>query len=89
MSLFIDEHNDIFLLQGKINSNTADDLTNYFSEMRRKERGRITINIDGIDEIDGTGLDALRKMFLSGSNSHNISITGVGCKDIYREFNGE
>lgn len=89
MSLFIDEHDNIFLLQGKINSNTANDLTNYFSLIREKAAGQITINIDGIDEIDVSGLNALKQIMNFSSNQTRVSITGNGCRDIYREFLGE
>ncbi|MBT8288295.1 MAG: STAS domain-containing protein [Flavobacteriaceae bacterium] len=88
MALHITEQNNIFLLQGKITSNTADDLTAYFKELRLS-RGRITIDIEGVDEIDVSGLNALKHIYESGQLLNQVSITGTGCKSIYQELKGE
>ncbi|MFK8058772.1 MAG: hypothetical protein AB8B78_01660 [Polaribacter sp.] len=87
MSLQISEQNETFYLNGKLNAATQTFFVTYF-EYNLSQSKSIIINIDKVTEIDRSCLDAMRKLTINATLQHKVfSILGVGCKEIYEDFN--
>lgn len=87
MSLEILRKNEVFYLNGKLNTLTARSFIFHF-ELMIKQLNTIVINIDNINEIDKDGLEAIKKIKnLAFKKNKTFSIIGYGCKEIYDDFN--
>lgn len=86
MAFTIKENQGQFLIEGIINSSTA----NYFQDhcmMLLNEFGELTINIENTTEIDKSGLLALRAIYNQAiTYNRKFYIVGIGCKEIYDDF---
>jgi anti-anti-sigma regulatory factor len=86
MDITINKNSDVFNLQGKINSSTADQYSTYFEHLL-SSNGKLTINMDEVAEIDEKGIQALFQVHVYALRyNYSFSIVGQGCKDIYNEF---
>ncbi len=86
MPLKIKKSDNLFYLKGDLN------VTNFKKVEKKvnnflKEQSNVTLNINGINEIDTCAVDSIAQLFLNVSN-HNkqLSIVGYGTKDIYDEL---
>lgn len=86
MSLTITHQNEIFNVEGKINSTTAKSFQTHM-EFLFEVNKELVINIDNVDEIDSSGLGVLRGLYMYALNyNKDFYITGNGCKEIYHDF---
>lgn len=87
MSLEITQKQEVYHLKGKLNGVSKLFFITYFNQVFRSENA-LTINIEGINEIDKQGLQALFFMLEKAEKYNKIfSIVGYGCKEIYDQFN--
>ena len=87
MTLQIFKKNEIFYLNGKLNSSTLKSFTTYF-EYNLSQNKNVTINIDKVKAIDASGVEALKTLTaISLKNNSIFDIIGKGCKDIYAHNN--
>lgn len=86
MSLKISNQKGTYIIEGKINSSTA----NYFRfhiEFLFKKNIELVINIDKVAEIDRRGVSALKALYMYALvHNKQLYITGDGCKKIYHDF---
>ncbi|WP_347924031.1 hypothetical protein [Pontimicrobium sp. SW4] len=87
MALAIKEHLGTHFLEGRLNTTTAEDFLKHFEHVI-SIRGRATINIENLSEIDKTGLSALKRLIINNARyfNKNVCVVGVGCKEIYDDF---
>ena len=86
MTLKISKKNEIFYLNGRLNSSTLKSFVSYF-EYNLSRNKNVTINIDHVIEIDKNGLEAMRNFTKVAVLKQKVfSIVGNGCKEIYDDF---
>ena len=86
MALQILECNEVFHVDGKINTTTSNAFLTHFSVLLKKY-DEVVVNIDKVKEIDRSGVDALKKLQEKATeNKKEFVVIGYGCKDIYYEF---
>ena len=86
MALQIKENNGVFELEGAINNATAQSFKMHMNALMLSNQ-QITINIEKVDEIDITGLKALKELYMnSKGKDQSFYIVGYGCKEIYHDF---
>ncbi|MBO6605720.1 STAS domain-containing protein [Psychroserpens sp.] len=86
MALRIEEKNDVFFLDGILNSDTSQVFKKHM-DFIMETNGYVTINIDKLNEIDLNGLSVLKQFYRqSNKNAKDFFIVGYGCKEIYGEF---
>ncbi len=86
MALKITEQNGTFVLAGTLNTITADHFRNHFQLILNMQQ-ELTLNIDGVSEIDVDGLMALKTLYKNALiYNKDFYITGYGCKEIYDDF---
>ena len=86
MANTIKEKNDVFILQGKINSSTADQHVTHFEQLLSLNK-KLTVNIDEVTEIDEKGILALFQTHVYTLRyNYYFSIVGKGCRELYNEF---
>lgn len=86
MSLKIKKKKNVYFLKGEIIKSTALLFLNYFKK-KIKNKKKIVLNIDKTNQIDKTGLSAIKEIVNSGSKkSKEIFIVGNGCKEIYDDI---
>ena len=86
MTLEISKKNEIFYLNGRLNSSTLKSFTTYF-EYNLSQNKNVTINIDHVIEIDKSCLEAMRNFTKIAILKQKVfSIVGNGCKEIYDDF---
>lgn len=89
MALQILECNGTFYLKGALNVTTSHPLIHHFEHVLKSSQ-EVTINIDQIQEMDRSGVDAFKTIHMNAQkNNKQFSITGYGCRDIYDEFRYE
>ena len=87
MALQITQQNGTFSLSGKLNTTTSRSFVIHF-EYIIEQYQNVVINIDGINEIDYDGLEAIKTVTAIALRKHKMfSVIGNGCKDIYQDFN--
>jgi len=87
MANTIKEKSDVFILQGKINSSTAHQLTAHLEYLLSLNK-KLTINIDEVTNIDEKGILALFQLQVYALRyNYRFSIVGKGSREIYSEFN--
>lgn len=86
MALEILERNEKFYLIGKLNDSTFASFVLYF-KLKLEEGNSVIVNIDEVNEISKSGLDAINALTEIALINHKIfSIVGKGCKEIYDDF---
>ena len=86
MALTIKEHNGTFYLEGTINEKTARGFKEYVEFLIHYAK-QTTININGVNGIDGNGMKALQELYNIALNiNKKFYIVGNGCKEIYDDF---
>jgi len=86
MALQILEQNGTFELQGSLTASTTRSFIIHFEHIIKTVKD-VTINIDKVNSIDTTGVDALKTLIAIALRSNNIfSVVGNGCKDIYDDY---
>lgn len=87
MALIIKENMGTYLLEGRLNTTTAEDFLKHFKQVIAAN-GKATINIENLIEIDETGLSALKLLILNNAKyfKKNVFVVGIGCKEIYDDF---
>lgn len=86
MALTIKHENNTFLVVGTINVLTVKQFKNHL-EFLLSYNKILTINIDGVTEIDSNGMRALRDLQTTALIKKKVfSIVGFGCKEIYDDF---
>ena len=89
MALNVTDQNGTFAASGPINATTSESFRNHLNNIIEKYRN-MTINIDGVNQIDAAGLSVLKEFYLRGFRyNRDFSIVGYGCKEIYNEFKFE
>lgn len=85
MALKIKQHEDLFLVEGTINSSTVKQFKNHL-EFLLLYKKTLTINIERVKAIDYHGLNALDDIYAQAINyNKQFSIIGYGAKDLYDE----
>jgi anti-anti-sigma regulatory factor len=86
MALQILKQNGIFQLQGNLTTATTRSFIIHFEHIISKVKN-VTVNIDNVNIIDASGVDALKTLIAVALRSNNIfSVVGDGCKDIYDDY---
>ncbi len=86
MALTIKERNGAFCVKGGINAATVNSFKTHFNYIL-DTYGNLTLDIDGVTEIDANGMSALRTLYINAYlKKQDFSIIGYGCKEIYDDF---
>ncbi|NNC45826.1 MAG: hypothetical protein HKN99_08085 [Winogradskyella sp.] len=86
MALTIKENNGVFFAEGTLNTSTAKNFQSHL-EFILNSYNMLTINIDNIEEIDASGMMALRALYTNALiNNRSFYVLGDGCKEIYDDF---
>jgi len=86
MALKIKQNNDTFFIEGSINAGTVKQFKNHLEFLMFYTRG-LTINIDGVKEIDANGMKVLRALSATALiNNKPFEIIGYGSKEIYDDL---
>ncbi|AZJ31496.1 hypothetical protein SAMN05444344_2092 [Tenacibaculum mesophilum] len=86
MALQISENNGTFYLNGKINNTTVRSFIIHFEYCIEKCKN-VVINIDNVNEIGVTGLNAIKTLMAIALKQHKMfSVVGYGCKEVYDHF---
>ena len=89
MALQILEHNGTFYVKGEINASTLKSFQIHI-EAITENYTTVNLNIEAVQEIDKSGIEALRGIYLNALRyNREFMITGYGCKEIYDEFRFE
>ncbi|MFC4633541.1 hypothetical protein ACFO3O_06460 [Dokdonia ponticola] len=86
MALQILECNGTFYLKGALNLTTSYPFIHHFENVLKSTK-EVTVNIDQVQEIDRSGVDAFKTIYCNAEKEHKqFSVIGNGCKDLYDEF---
>lgn len=86
MALTILNEKNRFVVEGKINSNTANNFKTHLN-LILNSLNDVTVDISKVTEIDTEGLAALKAIYEKALYwRKSFSIVGYGCKEIYDEF---
>ena len=86
MDNIIKKKSDVFILQGKINSSTTNQLITHLEYLLCLNK-ELTINIDKVTNIDEKGILALFHLQVYALRyNYSFAIVGKGSRDIYNEF---
>lgn len=86
MALTIKENNGIFYANGALNASTAKNFQTHL-EFILNSYETLTINIDNIEEIDATGLVALRSLYTNALiNNRCLYVIGNRSNEIYNDY---
>lgn len=86
MVLQILECNGTFYLKGALNVTTSNPFIHHFENVFKKMK-EVTVNIDQVEEIDRSGVDAFKEIYsIAEKERKQFSVIGNGCKDLYDEF---
>lgn len=89
MDLKISNCNNFFKIKGILNRNSLEIFQNEFQNIFEKVNN-LTISIQDVESMDRYGV----KAFVALQNeaiqkNKNLSIIGIGCKDLYNHFKAE
>jgi len=86
MAITIKEQNGIFNLYGVISADTSKSFQTHFEQLLNSAN-ELTINIEGIKEIDASGVMVLKKLHYHALSMNKVfAVIGYGCKDFYDEL---
>lgn len=86
MELRITNCNNFFKLKGSLNKKNIQLFINEFEEAFERF-DKLTISIEGLENVDRFGVNALANLHdESLKTNKQLSIIGVGCKDLYDHF---
>lgn len=86
MALTIKQQENIFKVEGHINSTTAKQFKNHLEFLLLYTKS-LTINIDNVEEIDKNGMRAFHDLYTTAlTYNKKFEIIGYGCKDIYEDI---
>jgi len=86
MALQILEQNGTFELQGSLTTTTTRSFIIHFEHIIKTMK-EVTVNIDKVDAIDVSGVEALKTLMAIALRSNNIFwVIGNGCKEIYDDY---
>ena len=89
MELTISNYNNFYKLKGSLDKNSLDLFYQTFQFVFEKFDS-LTLSIDGIENIDRYGVKALVNLHnQSILKNKQLSIVGVGCKELYDHFKSE
>jgi anti-anti-sigma regulatory factor len=82
----IKEANGEFLAEGVISKHTVDEFVTLCQNIITKT-GELTINIDGVTQIDRIGIEAIKALYDQAIiKITKFAIVGNGCKEIYDDI---
>ncbi len=86
MALQILECNGTFYLKGALNLTNSNPLITHIERVFKNTK-EVTINIDHVQEIDRSGVDAFKTIYHSAQKENKqLSVIGNGCNNLYDEF---
>ena len=86
MALQILEQNGTFELQGSLTTATTRSFIIHFEHMINTVKN-VTVNIDKVNTIDVSGVEALKTLIAIALRSNNVfSVVGNRCKEIYDDY---
>lgn len=89
MDLEITKLNNRYLVKGTLNKINLKTFNRYFANIFDK-LDEVSLDIQGVKSIDRAGVMALAKLHNESINKSKIlSITGLGCKELYQHFKSE
>ena len=89
MALQILENNGTFDLEGSLNTTTSRSFIIHFEHIINTVKD-VTVNIDKVNAIDASGVEALKTLIAIALRTNNkFSVTGYGCKDIYNDYKSD
>ncbi|MBP0903571.1 STAS domain-containing protein [Mariniflexile gromovii] len=89
MDLKISNCNNFFKIKGTLNKNNLGIFKSEFKNIFDKQQS-ITISIEEVESMDRFGVNALNDLHKEAIAKHkNLSIIGLGCKDLYNHFKTE
>tara|TARA_B110001469_G_C9627481_1_gene313423 strand:- start:588 stop:857 length:270 start_codon:yes stop_codon:yes gene_type:complete len=87
MSIVISRSEEVFYLNGVLNSSTLNYFTNYFNS-NLGLADKVVLNIDNVVEFDNSALSEIKDLARTTIlNQNAFSIVGNGCKQICESFN--
>ncbi|MBF8148766.1 STAS domain-containing protein [Winogradskyella sp. F6397] len=89
MDLHISNYNNRFQIKGDLNKLNLKIFNDQFSNIFDK-RDSILLDIEHVSSIDRAGVMALAKLHNESiTKSKQLSIVGIGCKELYQHFKSE
>ncbi len=89
MDLRISNCNNFFKIKGILNKSNLEVFRNEFNNIFEKVN-TLTISIQDIESMDRYGVNALAALHNEAiEKNKNLSIVGLGCKDLYNHFKAE
>ncbi|MDO5968564.1 hypothetical protein Q4Q35_01980 [Flavivirga aquimarina] len=89
MDLKISNCNNFFKIKGILNRNSLEAFQNEFQNIFEKVNN-LTISIEDIESMDRYGVNAFVALHNEAiQKNKNLSIIGIGCKDLYNHFKAE
>ena len=86
MALKIKQQDTIFNVEGHINVATVKQFKDHLEFLLLYTKS-LTINIDKVEEIDTSGIQAFHDLYTTAIiYNKKFEIMGYGCKDIYNEI---
>ncbi len=86
MDLRITSCNNFFKLKGILNKTNVDVFESEFQEAFKRFNA-LTISVEGLESVDKHGVNALADLHnQSIENNIQLSIVGLGCKELYDHF---
>ena len=86
MALRFRHQGDTFLVEGNINATTLKQFKNHIEFLLLYCKS-LTLNMDGVETIDGNGIQVLKELYTASLLSNKkFSIIGKGSKEIYSDF---
>ncbi|GAB1855952.1 hypothetical protein MHTCC0001_07870 [Flavobacteriaceae bacterium MHTCC 0001] len=89
MALKIKEKNGAFYIEGPINATTVKQFKAHVEFLILYTRG-ITLNIDGVNGIDVSGMNALVDLYnMALMSNKSFFVVGESCKEIFDDFEND
>ncbi|GAA3635668.1 STAS domain-containing protein [Flavivirga jejuensis] len=89
MDLKISNCNNFFKIKGILNRNNLEVFQNEFKNIFEKVNN-LTISIQDIESMDRYGVNAFVSLHNEAiQKNKNLSIIGIGCKELYNHFKAE
>ncbi|MEN3323262.1 STAS domain-containing protein [Mariniflexile soesokkakense] len=89
MDLKISNCNNFFKIKGTLNKDNLGVFQSEFKNIFEKEQS-VTISIEDVYSMDRFAVNALTALYREAiAKNKNLSIVGLGCKDLYNHFKTE
>ncbi|GAB5565483.1 MAG: hypothetical protein Wins2KO_25460 [Winogradskyella sp.] len=89
MELQITNHNNRFEIKGALNKRNLKTFKSFFTNIF-DQLDTVIVNIEQVETIDRDGVMALARLHNESiTKSKQLSITGLGCKELYDHFKSE